>query len=78
MWLLEFYLMISIHDYTTLFLVSGVQPMQQLSNMYVLCRGVGGTVSGLNMPHSIDSGHLFGELVTCLLLALHLWAVVHS
>ena len=75
---LEFHLMISIHDYIALFIITGVQPMQQVSNMYVLWRCVGGTVPGLNMPHSIDSVYFLSELVTCLLLALPSWVVVHS
>ena len=51
--------------------------MQQVSNTYVLWRGVGGTISGLKMPHSIACGHWLIELVTCLLLALPLYAVAH-
>ena len=69
--------MISIHDSTTFSIGSCVQPMQQVSSMYVLWRGVGGTVPGLKMPHFIDCGHLLSELVTYLLLDLPLWAVVH-
>ena len=58
------------------FIGSGVQPMHQVSSTHVSCRGIGGTISGLNMPHSIDGGQLSSMIVTCLLLALHSWVVL--
>ena len=70
--------MISIHDSIALFIGSGVQAMQQVSNMYMLWRGDVGTVSSLKIPHSIDRGHWSIELVTCLMLAFPSWAVNHS
>ena len=58
------------------FIGSGVQPMHQVSSTHISCRGVGGTVSGLNMPHSIDSSQSLSELVTSLLLALPSYVVL--
>ena len=62
--------MVAIHVSIASFIGSGVQHMKQVSSMHVSCRGVGGIVSGLNMPHSIDSGQLLSSLVIFLLLAL--------
>ena len=64
--------MLAIHVSIASFIGIGVQPMQQVSNMHVSWRGVGIIVSGLKMPHSIDSGQLLSKLVKSVLLVLPL------